>query len=326
MNDKPLLIHIGFQRTMTTWLQKELFSYPNNDFQIVGGDTETDHKSRTTHIFSTLPPFENYATALHDLLDNGITAAYKNNKIPIISNEALCGNIFSGCRESKIIADSLKEAFPHAKIYIGIREQTDLIYSNWIRYITSGGYARPKEWIAEKHYKDLKYPLFTPQAYLFDSVVKYYQNLFGSENVLTQPIELFKKCPETYIENIHKLLDIKNQSHGPTHKLVNEGHDIAHIMITRHVNCALGHPLFKENRIKAKLRETLNKSSKILANFIPTRYKKEMKNTFKIEIDKTIGDYFRESNSNLEKLIKQDLQEYGFKTNKKLHKETEKTT
>ena len=211
MSQSPLLIHVGFQRTLTTWLQHQFFAHEHNDFQLIGGRDAQDHKSRISEVFSKYGPYHDYVSTLKELFEADIKAVQQAGKVPVISNEDLCGNTFAGSYDSKVIADALKGAFPDAKILIGFREQSDLIFSHWLRHISSGGGEDIMSYIS---FSRRKYPIFRLESYMFYDCVSYYQKLFGKSNVLAQPLELFSAEPERLSQQYFALCDLSQQSYG----------------------------------------------------------------------------------------------------------------
>ena len=158
---KNLLIHIGFQRTLTTWLQKNLFNNKNSGYFLLGSRNQNDHKSRISEYLNSCHPGNYPKAEILRAIQQDYEYAIENNFKPVISNERLCGNPFSGAYDCYSIANLLKDLFPEAKIIIGIREQNSMIFSHWLRYIASGGTLDLEQYLESNNsrYKKL-HPLF----------------------------------------------------------------------------------------------------------------------------------------------------------------------
>jgi len=120
-----LLIHVGFHKTGTTWLQKHLFASHSDVF------TPLNHnKNRLSKKFVTgddgyvLSPFDYNEEAIRDELQSYIFEDQMDpTKVKVISHERLSGHPHGAALDSKVIAERLKRTFPKAKILIVIREQ-----------------------------------------------------------------------------------------------------------------------------------------------------------------------------------------------------------
>jgi hypothetical protein len=109
-------------------------------------------------------------------------------KAIVVSHESLhSGPDWFGA-DFVMMAKSLKEVFPAAKIIIGIRNQPDYIESNYKEYIVHGGKLRFSHFIHQSfafHY-GLKSKL------MFDQAIALYAELFGKENLHVYLLEDLK--------------------------------------------------------------------------------------------------------------------------------------
>ena len=133
-----LYIHIGFQKTATTFLQQQIFPY------------------LTTVSNITITPPEKYEDIVLKLLCNELTIAdreylealFAEQMIlskAVFSNEALSsGTISTGfltLSERTTILHTIRDLFKHLdiKILLGIREQSDIVRSFYLQYLHQGG-------------------------------------------------------------------------------------------------------------------------------------------------------------------------------------------
>lgn len=128
--------------------------------------------------------------------------------MPVLSNEALCGQPISGGRfeYGKVVLDRLHEAFPDGKVLIVVRKQRAALLSHYrqdtangfsgdlARFI--GGPALPPGLASD-------YPL---DHFDHHALVGHPQALFGAERVLVLPFEMLKEERERFLAEIHRLV------------------------------------------------------------------------------------------------------------------------
>lgn len=208
-----ILIHIGYHKTGSTWLQKELFTSENNVFEPLS--TKSSGQSSLTKFFITsndgylLSPYEFNSDTIRKEINSILKL--KNNlfktQIPVLSSERLSGNPHSGGFDSKIILSRIKNIFPKAKIFIVIREQKSYILSNYFQYIDKGGMLSIKKYLNQKY--DAKIPFFSPYHLDYFLLVKEYIKQFGKENVLVLPYEMFNTKPSLFITFLTNFINKK---------------------------------------------------------------------------------------------------------------------
>lgn len=177
MTHRPL-IHIGYHKTATTWMQKQFF-VPAHGYRQIAGHKEVFSKIINPHDlrFTPEPMQALIATALGEM---------PASEIPVISSELLCGNPFFGGRGSGAYAERIHAIAPDARILISIRSQLRVLPSVYMQYISRGGTMAYKRFFQGNIHQG--YFGFDANHFEYDLLVAHYQNLFGPENVyiLTQ--------------------------------------------------------------------------------------------------------------------------------------------
>jgi len=179
MSVSPLLFHVGYHKTATTWLQNTVFQPEHRFAQVL------DHPE----IFKTIvnPHGLHFEAGLvRALMAERITAA-PDSSVSVVSLESLSGSPFSGGRESDDFARRLAEISPDAKILITIREQCRIIASVYMQYLSRGGTEPAEQFFSGN--KVEAFHGFDPRNFEYDRLVALYQSLFGAENVLVLPFE-----------------------------------------------------------------------------------------------------------------------------------------
>jgi len=296
-----LLIHIGYHKTATTWLQQRYFpQHPQIAF--IGEHQELSPLLIAPHGFDFNPKFA------QEFFYPKIEHALQNNLIPVISAERLSGNPHSGGYDSKEIADRLKEVFQNAKILIMIRHQPEAILSNYKQYIKMGGICTLKEYMFPP--QEGRIPLFKLDNLKYHRLANYYAKLFGRENLKIIPYEKFLFQPQAFLEELADFMGVDSKVTFPFEEKVNQSPSDAAILLKRKVNRWHGNdslfpvtPRFP--KITSQLFELINKLDK--KPFI-RRYKAH----FIEQIQNDIGHFYGESNRQLAETFKVDLKSYHY--------------
>ena len=130
------LLHIGYHKTATTWLQEVLFNDTEKGFYSPWNRSQIteDFIKPNALTFNPLKTIARY--------ENGISKAAQDNLVATVSHERLSGYPASGGFDSKLIADRLFASFEKASVLIIIREQKSIIRSWYQQYIKDGAACR----------------------------------------------------------------------------------------------------------------------------------------------------------------------------------------
>lgn len=193
---KPL-IHIGYHKTASTWLQDNLFDNPESGFERYFSQQDV-----RDHI--VLPGSFKFSTEkLKELYEKTLEEKQASeDKVSVLSNERLSGNPHSGGYDSKEIADRLYESFPEGKVLIVVREQLSAITSSYVQYVRAGGPCSINDYLEPPNRGKPVIPLFDFEHFNYLRLVKYYVELFGKENVLVLPYELFREDAQEFCNRI----------------------------------------------------------------------------------------------------------------------------
>jgi hypothetical protein len=170
----PLLIHIGYHKTGTTWLQRVLFQ-PEFGYSPIMEHAEVFTRLVRPHNLTFDP------APVRDAIE-GRRGAGEVGSVDLISSEILSGNPLLGGRESDVYAQRLKRVAPNARILITIREQMRALTSVYMQYLLRGGTLSPKAFFADE--PEIGYVAFAPEHLEYHRLVALYRDLFGPENVL----------------------------------------------------------------------------------------------------------------------------------------------
>lgn len=184
LSPRPVLLHVGYHKTATTWLQKLVFLPEFQFWQVM------THKE----IFDTViaPHGLDFDPApARRIIAGRAAAAPDGAAVDVISLEALSGLPFTGGRESDDLARRLKAIVPEARILLTIREQHAVIASVYMQYLLRAGTQSPEAFFDGTPYDG--YFAFSPRNFEYDRLVGLYQDLFGADRVLALPQELIAR-------------------------------------------------------------------------------------------------------------------------------------
>lgn len=187
------LLHIGFHKTASTLLQRKLFRMEELGFHLPASGRVGIHAA-----FITRYGLDPVPTDLIDTLRAEHDAAAAKGGALVLSHERLSGYPASGGFDQGLIAERLAEAFPEGKVVMLIREQKQMIYSMYLQTITDGGTLSLKRFLNRPEPVLMRKPGFDPGYYEYDRVIAKYHALFGAENVMVIPYELFRDDAGSY--------------------------------------------------------------------------------------------------------------------------------
>ncbi len=192
------LVHIGYHKTGTNWLQEELFGDPRTGYRWLG-------KQPLTHPVHTLVrarPLDFDAAAVRAEFEPMLADAERERLVPVVSFPRLSGHPYSGGYDSKLIADRLAEVFPDARILIVIREQRSMIASVYKQYVNAGGEARLASFLQPAKQREWRVPGFDYGHFAYDRLIGHYRSLYGADNVLALPYEQFAGDAPAFVQAI----------------------------------------------------------------------------------------------------------------------------
>jgi hypothetical protein len=184
----PTLIHIGYHKTGTTWLQQSGFC------QLEGVAVYSRQRLVLGLFQDLIDGEETRAPAmLRTLAEHGGPQLY--------SYEGFSGDLWAGGVESVRTASRLREAFPEASVLVTVRAQYTIIRSVYAQYVNEGG------WVSFARFLRCDGPGlgWNPDQFAYDRLISVYYELF-SGRVLVLPYELLRTDPRTYLEAVAKAL------------------------------------------------------------------------------------------------------------------------
>ncbi len=194
MNNQMPLIHIGFPKTATKWMQKHLFPLAEDCFFLARPDV-FDLLIKPD-VFSFSPTY----------CKNEIYNRAKGRRV-LISEELFVGGLDIGYGLGEfclVMGERLRNVFNDAIVVISIRNQVEIASSAYSHYIKSGGTFSPEHFFGvNKRFKPFfkNHHFFNPQMFEYHKLIIYYQKLFGEENVRVIFYEDFALSQLDFVKN-----------------------------------------------------------------------------------------------------------------------------
>ena len=176
-----VLLHVGYHKTGSTWLQERLFAEPG-----VAGFQAWDSRDLSRALVRVNPLAWDAATT-RSHFRAGLAAARSRGLVTVLSSERMAGHPFTGGYDTEAIARRLAAVFPGGRVLIVIREQRDMLLSVYRAYVRDGGTADLRSFLSPR--RGSPYPTFRWNYHAYHRAIALYQSLFGRAHVQTMAFE-----------------------------------------------------------------------------------------------------------------------------------------
>jgi hypothetical protein len=310
-----MLIHIGYHKTGSSWLQKYLFSR-----KAAAGFT-TFSKGRDGPInklivspngldFDPEPARTTFSELIRGATEEGLT--------PIVSSERLSGHPMTGGYDSKDLAERLATVFPDGRVLIVIREQREMVISTYRQYVKAGGPWSLRKFLDPPVDTRTRTPLFDPVHFAYHRLIRTYQQLFGYDRVLVLPYELLRSSPRTFVASIARFAETGLPpgflGPMPLEARPNLASSSAATRVKRAVNRLVAcsdlnpSPLVDAPRLETFARRRVAAIDRLIPGFLAERLERRDR----ARVADAVGDRFDESNRATSELCRLDLAAYGY--------------
>ena len=197
-----MLVHLGYPKASSTWLQDRLFRYPEMGFWPIF--PEKSDRARLNRLLVYPDACGPFDPALAAEVQERLSLQPSSDLVPVISAESLVGASIDPNRAlGRLIAERLHDLVPSARCLIIIREQISMIRSNYLYYIRGGGTMPLKRFIGRPEMLETRNWAGCHLDYFrYDKLISLYQGLFGDSNVLALPFEILREDPRAYVNAI----------------------------------------------------------------------------------------------------------------------------
>lgn len=310
------VLHVGYQKTGSTWLQKCVFPLLSQ-VEFIGkrytGQAPWVGDLKCQLCFGRDLDFS--PDKVRELIAGNMSGV-DERKVRVCSVENFVGEWRFGSQDAKRSADRLREVFGAAKILMVIRNQVEIIESFYKQYLRWGGIVTFDAFLQAGWRSHIDFRL---EHVNYLNLVKYYHKLFGSENVRVMMFENLAANPQRFADDVCDFIGADKLTLPQAKKeRENEGFSpnvcyyrrLTNYLTVSHFNPSGFVEPLKQGRSKlpawlhpegmaarlAGLEEWLGRQRELISS----SRKQEM------------GDHFRPSNRELQQLIGEDLEAAGY--------------
>ena len=184
----PVVFHIGFHKTASTFIQKGLFeAYPDCFYRV-------RQRAIFDHLIFPSDLLWDQGKASQFIERERAAAA---GRIVVFSNERLSGGPHFGGHDSLAILKRIRELDEEANILVVVREQAAMIRSLYAQFVRAFGMCSLREYV-ESGYSPHAKELFDPTFLEYHRIVKEYMESFGADSVHVLPFEALVRNKEDF--------------------------------------------------------------------------------------------------------------------------------
>lgn len=284
------IIHIGFPKTGTTFLQNEIFPripIPYADFK---------ESSMVLGKLVYADPLDYDLNAIKSVVDQK-----SRNDACLFSFENLAGSPFyyKGVNRSQIPHQLKKLGFN--KVMITIRNQVSAIDSYYRQYVVQGGTLSFKAFLDLEDKRVWQSKYFNLNYLKYHETLSIYREVFGEENLLVLNQEMLRDDQSEFLSRLYTFIGLKPKHVKGSKKTVNQSLTNASLFLLRIVNHFTYSPVSPYHWLSSKIENKL--FFKVLAVIIDPYFMKffSRKRSFvsRGEFKSKIEDIYRPSNEKL---------------------------
>lgn len=233
---KRYFLHVGYPKCGSTFLQSRLFTEQNG---IANLFLQT-HLMMQHHLIQAQSPYYN-----HDLVSEEFESALRHAQDPSIRAVGISyEGLLSNAVDVELVAQRLSLLLPNPIIIIVIRNQEDIIVSNYVQRVRGGLYMSLDRFI-ESQIWNLQGSFMGLINYY--RVAEIYAKIFGKDNIKLFCFEELNANPQAFVDRICDSIDIHPVKVDPTP--VHVGHSPTGLLVLRAFNFlfryGLGSPKFE---------------------------------------------------------------------------------
>lgn len=182
------LVHIGFHKTASTWLQQCVF-VPHRGYAPLG-------RAGITESLLAVHPL-----AFDPAVVRGHLVAPPDHRVGVLSMERLSGHPVIGGADAVELGRRVAAVLPQARILVVVREQAAWLRSYWATYVNQGGDKSLREFLRPRARVDTA-PGWDPVHLEYDRTIRLYQGLFGVDAVLVAAQEQVRADPARFTRDL----------------------------------------------------------------------------------------------------------------------------
>jgi hypothetical protein len=305
-----VLLHIGYHKTGSTFLQRQVFDAGDLGFVRLSGERRLINQ----HLIATNSFHEVPAEIVGQIRDEAAAAA-SAGRILVVSHERLSGYPALGGYDSRLIADRLHGMVPGARVLIVIREQKSFIRSMYSQYVTDGGDQSLSRFLNPPEPHLNRVPGWDFAFLAYHRLIGYYRDLFGAERVVVLPFELLTREPQRFVAGILRFCGRgPENAPPPSATVLNPKRPLTLQFFARLLNRHLVRSQLSNSGFlpHPTSRAALARLAPLVGALSPGFVERALDCRMRRAIDAAVGDRYAESNRLTRALTGLDLAAYGY--------------
>lgn len=199
-----IAVHIGYHKTATTWLQREIFPRHPRLRPLVTGSPHGN--PFLAEIIGRADRDFDADRAREILVEQCAALAPSPEDVVVISAERLSGHAATGGYDAVRIADRLHAVVPDAKVFFAVREQVEMIESEYRQLVLEGS---PAKLSVLLHRTPTWFDVgFDLGHYEYDRLADAYAVRFGSTQVQVFAFELISRDQAGFLGQLARFLEV----------------------------------------------------------------------------------------------------------------------
>ena len=184
------IVHIGYHKTASTWLQVCVFPYLS---AVRYGDPMLRYLLAD---LATAPAESFFAAPFERVFRQSQGGA----ALPILlSDEGVSGSLWDGYGAGPRNAERLASVLPNSRILVLVRRQDDMLRSIHGQYVNEGGTRSLGDFLSGQKIEGSRLSL---EHLEYDKLVRLYVDLFGRERVRVMPYEYLRAQPAKFLHEM----------------------------------------------------------------------------------------------------------------------------
>lgn len=198
------LVHVGFHKAGSTWLQRHVFAAP--PFALPIG------RRTLANALVHPAPFRFDPAATKAAIAEACAPVRAAGRLPVLSHERLSGNPHAGGYDAGTIAERISAAVPDAHVLVVIRDQRTMLLSTYKQYVAVGGTASLEHYVKPR-VPVRRVPLFDLRHLEYDGFIGRYHELFGADRVTVLAYEALAASPGAFVQSICDAVGVTAPDH-----------------------------------------------------------------------------------------------------------------
>jgi hypothetical protein len=301
---KPL-IHVGYQKTASTFLQQEVFS-----------NTSVFDAPWGTKAAQAIEAFVLQHPCRFDPSEVQSAFIAKRGKVPVISNEDLLGYPIYGRYYASLVIDRIASTFPNARVLVCIREQRAMLLSNYFQYVRQGGTNSLSHMLIGSGDRSGFRPTFRLDHFEYDLTYSLLRAHFDDEQILILPMELLRSDLSGFMRRLNDFIGVNYSWDLTDQTVVNRRSSPTTLRVERILNGVLPNPptlpeRYSDYPLHVRVRNRLVRAVDRFTsnNNFSARFLEKIKG----QIEDHVGAYFDASNRKVSELAGVNLASLGYR-------------